>query len=62
MMRVHLNIKIEKNFACPYETCAMRFEKKFNLKKHMLTHSDFKPHACNYCDAAYASKGELIMT
>lgn len=58
LMRVHLNIPQERNFSCPYEGCTMRFARKFNLKKHMLTHVDHKPHVCNYCDAAYTSKGE----
>lgn len=59
LMKIHLNIQLDKNFHCPYESCSMSFERKFNLKKHLMTHSDYKPHSCNYCSAAYASKGKF---
>ncbi|CAG9811826.1 unnamed protein product [Chironomus riparius] len=60
IMRVHLKITPQKKYACPYDDCSLRFAAAFNLKKHMLTHTDLKPHECQFCPNAYTSKGDLI--
>ncbi|KAG5666564.1 hypothetical protein PVAND_014582 [Polypedilum vanderplanki] len=60
IMRIHLNIPPEKKFSCTFDGCSMKFAKRYNLKKHMMTHLDMKPHECQYCGTAYASKGDLF--
>ena len=43
MKEVHGNIK----YACP--ECDIPFARKDAMKRHMLTHTDEKPHVCEIC-------------
>ncbi|XP_070507607.1 zinc finger protein 271-like [Chironomus tepperi] len=60
IMRVHMKIPPQKKFACTFDGCSLKFAAAFNLKKHMITHTDLKPHECQFCSNAYTSKGDLI--
>ncbi|XP_051892407.1 transcription factor HIVEP3-like isoform X2 [Pristis pectinata] len=39
------------------EECGIRCKKPSMLKKHIRTHTDLRPYACNYCNFAFKTKG-----
>ncbi|XP_078279088.1 transcription factor HIVEP3 [Rhinoraja longicauda] len=41
------------------EECGIRCKKPSMLKKHIRTHTDLRPYACNYCNFAFKTKGNL---
>lgn len=41
-----------KEWTC--EVCSKVFRKKFNLKSHMVIHSDERKFRCSYCDLSFA--------
>ncbi|KAH3688163.1 hypothetical protein WICPIJ_000853 [Wickerhamomyces pijperi] len=43
---------IKKTYPC--SICPKVFQKPFNLKSHMVTHSNLKPFECRYCQRAFA--------
>ncbi|KAJ3366502.1 hypothetical protein GGF32_005504 [Allomyces javanicus] len=43
-----------KVFQCP--VCDKTFTRAFNLKSHVMTHSNDRPFACRYCDRTFARK------
>ena len=48
-IRSHIKTKHStEKYLCP--TCGKAFKTKCYLKIHCLTHSDYKPYSCNYCD------------
>ncbi|ODQ79871.1 hypothetical protein BABINDRAFT_23297, partial [Babjeviella inositovora NRRL Y-12698] len=38
----------------PCEQCGKSFNRPYNLRSHMKTHSTDKPHACQYCNRRFA--------
>ena len=43
----------------PCNECDYTTSRKANLKRHLVTHSQDKPHLCNLCDFASNHKGAL---
>ncbi|KAJ3373295.1 hypothetical protein GGF31_000728 [Allomyces arbusculus] len=43
-----------KVFQCP--VCEKTFTRAFNLKSHVMTHSNSRPYVCRYCDRTFARK------
>ena len=43
----------ERNYVCEVEGCGQAFKSENNLKEHMKSHSDKKPHQCPYCTKSY---------
>ncbi|CAB3227817.1 unnamed protein product [Arctia plantaginis] len=54
--RRHKNQKNE--FIC--DTCGKAFSMKHQLKRHVVLHSDVKPHMCTKCSKSYARKDQLV--
>ena len=52
MKRKHSN---ERNYGCEVEGCGKAFKTENNLKGHVKSHSDKKPHQSRYCEKAYKS-------
>ena len=50
MKRKHSN---ERNYGCEVENCGKAFKTENDLRKHIKSHSDKKPHKCPYCQKAY---------
>ncbi|XP_058449880.1 zinc finger protein 883-like [Malaya genurostris] len=48
IQRVHLKIGIPK---C--DICSKTFTTRSSLERHMISHSDVKPYACDQCDQSY---------
>ena len=44
-------------YTCPM--CDKRFNKSFNLNRHLVTHSSEYPFACQFCDKRYREKQTL---
>lgn len=44
------------NFVCPYEDCDKAFTRQYNLKSHLLTHTNTRPFRCDFpgCDLAFS--------
>lgn len=42
----------DTSFACP--KCSKVFQKPFNLKSHLVSHSDTKPFQCSHCSRSFA--------
>ena len=40
-------------------SCGIRCKKPSMLKKHIRTHSNFRPHTCKYCNFSFKTKGNL---
>ena len=40
-------------------SCGIRCKKPSMLKKHIRTHSNFRPYICKYCNFAFKTKGNL---
>ena len=40
-------------------SCGIRCKKPSMLKKHIRTHSNFRPYFCKYCNFAFKTKGNL---
>lgn len=49
----------EEYFRCKYPGCNKTFPKLYNLKSHVVCHSDSKPHKCTMCGKAFARKHDL---
>ncbi|KAJ3079959.1 Metallothionein expression activator [Quaeritorhiza haematococci] len=49
----------KKPFTCPHPGCERSFPRYYNLKSHMLCHSDQRPHVCTACKASFARKHDL---
>lgn len=47
----------EKPYSCP--ECGKCLRRKFDLKKHMLSHSSVRPYTCMYCSKSYTRKTHL---
>lgn len=45
-------------FIC--DTCGKTFSMKHQLKRHVVLHSDVKPHVCTKCSKSYARKDQLV--
>ena len=42
---------------CPQPNCHRRFSNKYNLQRHQrVNHEHYRPHLCQYCFKAFASK------
>ena len=41
------------------DSCGIRCKKPSMLKKHIRTHSNFRPYTCKYCNFAFKTKGNL---
>ncbi|OBZ77159.1 Zinc finger protein Gfi-1b [Grifola frondosa] len=41
------------------EQCRIRFERKYDLKRHMTIHTGVKEHKCSECGAAFAQRSAL---
>ncbi|KAJ3049645.1 Metallothionein expression activator [Rhizophlyctis rosea] len=46
-------------FVCPHPGCEKEFPRMYNLKSHLLCHSNARPHSCDLCPAAFARKHDL---
>ena len=40
-------------------SCGIRCKKPSMLKKHIRTHSNFRPYTCRHCNFAFKTKGNL---
>ena len=40
-------------------SCGIRCKKPSMLKKHIRTHSNFRPYTCRYCNFSFKTKGNL---
>ncbi|CAF95776.1 unnamed protein product, partial [Tetraodon nigroviridis] len=47
----------EKPYSCP--ECGKCLRRKFDLKKHMLSHDSVRPYTCMYCSKSYTRKTHL---
>lgn len=45
-----------KKFACSVKGCKFRAAQKSDLTKHMLKHSNERPHQCHCCDKTFKAK------
>lgn len=50
----------ETIFACSFPGCGSTFTRKQNMKSHMTTHSDDRPHRCNQCKSGFRRRQELL--
>ena len=41
------------------KSCGIRCKKPSMLKKHIRTHSNFRPYTCKYCNFSFKTKGNL---
>ena len=49
---------LEQNkFACPF--CPKLMSTKFNMKKHIRSHTGEKPFSCPNCEKSYSDKSNL---
>ncbi|CAG9806882.1 unnamed protein product [Chironomus riparius] len=53
----HLGL-LERKYHCEY--CEKRFTSKYALDRHVLTHTQQRPHVCEYCSMAYTQRNDLI--
>ncbi|RKP04240.1 hypothetical protein CXG81DRAFT_8173, partial [Caulochytrium protostelioides] len=51
--------KPRKMYPCLYPGCDRAFPRFYNLKSHLLCHSQVKPHRCDHCTACFARKHDL---
>ncbi|XP_025156001.1 zinc finger protein 624-like [Harpegnathos saltator] len=56
-LHIHLKIHGEKTFAC--SICGKKFHRGTHLQRHMLTHSQQRPYACNICSAVFVERQAL---
>lgn len=57
-MRRHKNKNNKKEFIC--DACGKVFNMKYQLKRHVVLHSEVKPHRCTKCSKTYARKDQLV--
>ena len=41
------------------KSCGIRCKKPSMLKKHIRTHSNFRPYTCGHCNFSFKTKGNL---
>ncbi|CEM32828.1 unnamed protein product [Vitrella brassicaformis CCMP3155] len=46
-------------FVCPYDGCGKSFDRRGKLERHVVIHSDARPHVCGICGASYKRKDYL---
>uniref|UniRef100_A0A1B0D8Y7 C2H2-type domain-containing protein n=1 Tax=Phlebotomus papatasi TaxID=29031 RepID=A0A1B0D8Y7_PHLPP len=51
--------RVGKHFPCYH--CERIFTTKFNLKQHILIHTEIKDHTCTYCGKSFSSAVNLTM-
>lgn len=56
-MRKHRNKDEKREFIC--DTCGKTFAMKHLLQRHVLMHSEVKPHKCDKCPKTYARRDQL---
>lgn len=47
----------EKPYCCP--ECGKCLRRKFDLKKHILSHSNVRPYTCIFCSKSYTRQTHL---
>ncbi|KAI9333332.1 hypothetical protein DFJ73DRAFT_854394 [Zopfochytrium polystomum] len=47
-----------QNLVCP--TCSKGFSRRYNLKTHMASHLDVRPHQCGSCGSSFARNHDLV--
>ncbi|XP_053951371.1 zinc finger protein 260-like [Anastrepha ludens] len=47
----HMDIHSSSKFTC--SKCGLQLSSRITLRRHMVVHSDIKPHKCDYCGTAF---------
>ena len=48
------------SYECPFENCQKKFNNKYRLKVHLLSHGNIKPFKCPVCGRSFREKGTLL--
>ncbi|KAJ3378758.1 hypothetical protein HDU92_007137 [Lobulomyces angularis] len=51
--------KVIEEYICNYPGCLKVFEKKYNMKSHLVSHVNSKPFSCENCNKKYKRKHDM---